>query len=1022
MPSLSEWVTYTRWNAALAAEFFSGRYGGRPVYIDLESDALNRIARAIGLEHDGDIEERLISAVVPTLGLADRASLFGAHVRRLRTWRTGERDLPPPIVAVLALQSVVAEGMRSDEDLRASNYYGRFMQAVGRDPGDPSFRQKVIRGFDADSAELWTALNQWIEEDGETRGIPTAYSFDYRVHVGLPMSQALVRASDRDAIRTLFSELELRPGQSIALEDMERLLSTWLPDSRLSRGLKILCAKESALRRVAEVACVELQAWSGTVGDAPTSRRSIALTAGLRRLPKRALRIGLSIRVPEDVEGLWLDPGSGDAASAALAGSVGEVLLGQPDEEDWRPVLSELSVPDLLLAHLRLSSGSLRATRDPRTLIVLARPSGGGPFRETDRVRLGSSHLLLAVEPIRERVERELVKIARPGFRVHTSMPGLPAGWVVIEGVEIVVISETRSPDLSSLVPLAWTEVAVEGGLKLPGRATWHARSTPEIRATAPAGREIALAILREDPPDTDDVGQPAESNAPGSASSATGPDIFQFEEATVIDLSSIGLRDGDYRVQLFDGDLSGRTLGATTLHLRSSDSPLLPVVRATFAYALQAPLGALSAEPGADGVQGALLPDLATLDEEMASSHALASQLIGREVPPEQDDPEPPYGLERQSTAPACFTTGAHHFVLESVPRGRRGWEQAFEGECKHCGLEKSFPARPRRRGAAQGAARRLSGAASAPSVPAVREQEALDHDVLLDALCCIGAGTFSAMQQLVSQSDDRPWAAHELARTLVSLGYLDVNLDEQLRPRSWSISPTTLVASPHQTFIAGWRSPKLVACLNDAVQAVGGRIVQTQQDDGPSRVTVSDVDRGQLDDIAAELSKRGGVPVAVSRDAPRRLARALPRLASIRQELATATLPAGGRLDRLDPVSMRWTATSAASRPGAYRTGGLPRIVIHSDGRDSRVTDSRLAKWLAVDGTSLLAHDPARMRVICHRGAEPPWLYERALVLCSGLLPKPLEGHLVEYADVDQSVAAALAARLAPGVQVHA
>ena len=1021
MPSLGEWMTYTRWNAAIATEFFSGRYGGRPVYIDLEADALGRIAQAIGLEHGGSVEERLTSAVVPTLGLADGASLFGAHVRRLRTWRTGERDSPPPIVAVLALQSVVAEGMRSDEDLRASNYYGRFMQALGRDPDDQGFRQKVIRGFDADSAELWSALNHWIGEDGETRGIPTAYSFDYRVHVGLPMSQALVRASDRDAIRTLFSELELRPGQSIALEDMERLLSAWLPDSRLSRGLKTLCANESALRRVAEVACIELQAWSGAVGDAPTIRRSIALTATLRRLPKRALHIGLSIRVPEGVQRLRLEPGCSDAASATLASAAGEVVLGQPDEESWRPVLSELSVADLLLAHLRLSSGNLHVTRDPRTLIVLARPAEGGPFREADRVRLGSPHLLLAVDAIRERVEVELAKIARPGFRVHTSMPGLPAGWLVIEGVEIVAISETRSPDLSPLIPLAWTEVAVEGGLKLPGRATWHARSTPEIRATAPAGREIALAILREAPPSTDDMGRPEESNAPPDASSTADPYIFQFEEAIVIDLSSIGLCDGDYRVQLFDGDLNGRALGGTTLHLRSSCSPLLPVVQSTLAYALQSPLGALSAEPGAHGAQGALLPDLVMLDEEM-TSHALAPQLIGRDVPSEQDEAEPPYSLERRSAAPACFITGAHHFVLESVPRGRRGWEQAFEGECKHCGLEKSFPARPRRRGVARGAAGRLSGAASAPSVSAVREPEALDHDLLLDALCCIGTGTFSVMQQLVSQADDRPWAAHELARTLVSLGHLDVNLDEGLRPRSWSISPTTLVASPHETFIAGWRSPKLVDCLEDVLQAVGGHIVRTQQDDGPSRVAVNGVDRGQLDHIAAELSHRAGILIGVSRDAPRRLARALPRLTSIRQDLVTATLPPGSRLERLDPSSMRWTATSGASRPGAYRTGGLPRIVVHSDGHDSRMTDSRLAKWLAADGTSLLAHDPARTRVICHRGTEPPSLYERALVLCSGLLPRPLEGHLVEYADVDQGVAAALAARLASGAPVHA
>jgi hypothetical protein len=274
---------------------------------------------------------------------------------------------PPPIAAVLAMQSLVAEGMRSDEDLRASNYYGRFLRALGQDPSDPAMRCKVIRGFGADSGELWGALNRWITEDRETRGIPTAYSFDYRVHVGLPMSQALVRASDRNAIRALFSDLGLRPGQAIAVEDMVRLLAAWLPDSRVSRGLKILCANEDAVRRVAEVACIELQAWSGAVEDASASRRTIALTATLRRLPRRSLRIGVSIHAPQEADRLYLEPDSSEAASAALAASGGQAALGQPDEEGWRPVLSEVSTPDLLFARLRLGNGALHAARDPRT-------------------------------------------------------------------------------------------------------------------------------------------------------------------------------------------------------------------------------------------------------------------------------------------------------------------------------------------------------------------------------------------------------------------------------------------------------------------------------------------------------------------------------------------------------------------------------------------------------------------------------------------------------------------------------
>jgi hypothetical protein len=95
---------------------------------------------------------------------------------------------------------------------------------------------------------------------------------------------------------------------------------------------------------------------------------------------------------------------------------------------------------------------------------------------------------------------------------------------------------------------------------------------------------------------------------------------------------------------------------------------------------------------------------------------------------------------------------------------------------------------------------------------------------------------------------------------------------------------------------------------------------------------------------------------------------------------------------------------------------------LIIYTDGVEARVAEIRLAKWLAADRTPLLAYDPARRCAICHLGTEPPALYERSLVLCSGFLPARVEGHLVEYANVPPDVIAALTARLAPRTRVNA
>jgi hypothetical protein len=1034
MPSLGDWTNYTRWNLAIAGEFFGGRYGGRPVYIDLEQDALSGIRAALELEAAVDVEQALTDAVLPTLGVAPGTSLFGSHVRRLRTWAVGDQDSPPPIVAVLAMQSLVAEGMRTDADLRASNYYGRFMQTLGLDVDNPRARTKVIRGFGNDSGTLWGALNRWIAEDSDTRGIPTAYSFDYRVHVGLPMSQALVRASDRSAIRAVFSDLGLRPGQVIAVEDMVRLLEAWLPESRVSRGLRLMCKKEAALRRVAEVACVELEAWSGAVEGTAAGRRTMALTATLRRLPRRSLYIGLCVRAPDSLETLQLESGSDEAARAAVAATDGQVVLGQSDEEGWRPVLSELSAPDLLYARLRLGSGELRAARDPRPLVILAKSSSGAQLREAERVRLGAEHLLLAADSVRPRVEKELSAIARPGFRVHERLPGLPAEWVAIERVEIVAISDTQAPDLAALVPLAWTEVAVEGGLRLPGRATWHSGSPPEIRASAPSGRPVALTLMREgiESPDQgaeEDAEVEEQMDATGAddaanASLATDAGLIEvFEGTAILDLSSLELLDGDYRVQLFDGRPSGRALGATSFRLRSSSAPFFPVRRSTLSYATDETLGAISAHAEQRGVSGARVPnpaqerleqpDLATLGKTLAAKSAARD---------DEDPPEAPVGLERRGSIPECFITGGHYFVLESAGRHRPRWGQLVEGECKHCGLEKSFPARPRRRETAhRGPGGRLSAAVETPPWPRMREEEAIDHDLLLDALCCVGTGTFAALDQLVSQRDDRPWATREAARRLVSLGHIDVELDDNLRPRVWSISPTTLVPYEGGAFLTGWRSPEILHALGLVAHRLGGRVELTPQADGPSRIGLSELPAEQLGLIASELSKDAGVSIGVEPDAASRLAGALPHVYSLRNDLPIVPRAlTGARFERLEVDTLRWLSSTHITVPGAYRTTHLPRVVVHSDGRDTRLADARIAKWLAAGGPALIAHDADRRRVICHLGTEPPWLYERALVLCSGLLPTPVAGHLVEYLTIPGGIARTLAARLS--AEAHA
>ena len=55
---------------------------------------------------------------------------------------------------------------------------------------------------------LWRELNRWLEEHDGEHGLPTANPLDRRVHIGYPLSQALIRENDR----------RLLPGSGFTIE------------------------------------------------------------------------------------------------------------------------------------------------------------------------------------------------------------------------------------------------------------------------------------------------------------------------------------------------------------------------------------------------------------------------------------------------------------------------------------------------------------------------------------------------------------------------------------------------------------------------------------------------------------------------------------------------------------------------------------------------------------------------------------------------------------------------------------
>ena len=245
------WRPYDLWNEALVETVFNQQQAGRSVYLDIEPEVLHEAAEEIWppiRTSDAELENgfRLTVRrtcvgrhVNPQLGhFKDEDEGFGfeAHADRVAVWHDDRHaeglsaDEPPPSIALLALCSLAAERMRSDDGKAASNYYGRLAEVLEL-PED-----RVLQLGDKyreHALPFWESLNVWLRDLHGQRGLPTAVSYGHRRFVSLPISQALIRAQERDRLSEFFLVL---PIQSWSAGGQTRHASdAWPLDSQLGR-------------------------------------------------------------------------------------------------------------------------------------------------------------------------------------------------------------------------------------------------------------------------------------------------------------------------------------------------------------------------------------------------------------------------------------------------------------------------------------------------------------------------------------------------------------------------------------------------------------------------------------------------------------------------------------------------------------------------------------------------------------------------------------------------------------------
>ena len=273
--------------------------------------------------------------------------------------------------------------------------------------------------------------------------------------------------------------------------------------------------------------------------------------------------------------------------------------------------------------------------------------------------------------------------------------------------------------------------------------------------------------------------------------------------------------------------------------------------------------------------------------------------------------------------------------------------------------------------------------------------------YDRLLHWISANAEGTWQTFARVcdVLQLADDTNSARSIFRRLILLGHIESSGDGQ----KWAICPTTLVqcaADPDVCFLTGQQTPKLIKQLKEHWEVEN---IPQPSYQGPSCVKVHGVPSADASDNGFRLERVGVASV--------HLARLLPNLEGWKDTLTI--------IDRISTANYNieiWNGSRFTScdtfyeRDGQYvGKSGMYRLTRGEDANAYQIVlylDRPNQRWLRGDwyGLRFLAYDAAERDfevgydssandILIPVDERWPLLYERALVLASGILPHRAE-----------------------------
>jgi hypothetical protein len=512
---------YRQWQQLLESEFLSS--ADAPVVLFIDDDELHRL-RPDADDPASELAAAVRELVEPARGIA----MFESAAAEFRRWRSSTQAEPPPVLPLLGLTVLAATRMRRDGAVSKSNYYLRLAEALVLDNDRTQIisTRDSLRGSGAFLVitDMWSALDRWITAHERTTGASTIHSHPRLKHIGYPLSQAVMRASDRAVLTRFFAALDVQGLGSPGEDALFSYLVHWSDRPRgFSGSFRAALADKNLAPLLSSIVHRLATAWDGQVRT----------DKGLRRLD---LVLSLDI---DEWRTRWLvasDSGPDHLVLEAPGGTSFE-LEREPESPFYAgpaPPVDGTAVRN----GLRLTGGDYTAEFTGRRVVAFRGHSYTGDWVSCEGFTPFDEHLVAVAEDVSAGVHRALEQAT--GTWVEALPSSLLEGFTLIEDVRFDDPNRLRS---------ALRDFPLLGRLHLtPERA-----ARPHLLRGLPLSRQVSRSCyLRGGEPD---LVLPSASEQRKTAIELDGESTEFLASRFAIELRRIGpLAVGQHEV-IADGD-----------------------------------------------------------------------------------------------------------------------------------------------------------------------------------------------------------------------------------------------------------------------------------------------------------------------------------------------------------------------------------------------------------------------------------------------------------------------------------